>query len=639
MRAANRGLFFFVVAGVCLPLAGRAERAPLMDLIVPQTVMLKDAKHPSIAIVNDGLDTIRVELSAQILEASPGATLTVKPKIVVVPPAGRKTATLVAGGSAGQLRAQIVAVERTRRVVLRRDVLLAPPPAMASRATVIAFAAPEGGLKIDARQTLGFRPHNTLLPLASSWGITLPEIDALVTKRLPHEVQATSADGRSAAVVLGNAKETSVIPGAPPRRLAAVNASLQAFPHHGIFEAVLRPFGDDKAPGVKLQITTAHPLWCPILMVVAGIGLALLTQYVLTVATPASRLRRRVQAAVDAYAEHAEKDWSCGQYDLGKDLKRQSERIGATLDERLSRSFTSLEDVQPIADAVSKLEASVDAWRDFHRELGDLDHSLTHARKGITGAPRPYGIWPSPEEPHLFVEADKLRTGHAIGADELSRIREKVRAATAELPRWQVLNATSALQYRLVQSLAAHAVTQLSTDEKTRLDATSARLQRVWVALWITTELNAAIPGLPDLEAELRAIQLELSILSGHLAPKPGAPAIKAEPILPVLLPSPTAVAAAPARARRSSGFPLHPFRRIMIWSIVVAIIVGAVAAYAILSSSYFGKPWGAPKDYFDALSAGFGSQALASIATAMGSMLGERAARRSSKATTIVSS
>lgn len=602
-------------------------------VILLALVMLAPAMAEEPPIKFEGDDTIAIEpgtKQALTILNNTGMSLTIQTR--ALDESGNETTALTVGDPSARIAPGGVATVTVTAAATSRDTkgflvaLATRGPLAASPAAV-------------ARRRFVITPKTTRLePLVSKWNMTSYRwkpgnrdfhnavIPIKATTECPPNpsrmaVGGVASSSGGAAMVTAQCTETGVSPGPVGVRLTFLGLGHNTGDYTGTLDLVP---DDDKKGAVELSVRRTDFVLLPMLVLVAGIGLAMVA------ARQAGRLSALSEAEEETWllqseaaaAERAFRDKARGttwsSYTLEPQLTNALAGIRAQLKE-LGMGFSKLDKENPrykaLLDKLRGLRKTISAWPAFADRLAALDTALATVRS-VAPMYRPGDVdKPVPAFTELVA---RLLLGKAISPDDALDCMEKVEAMAKLSQEWPV-QAKAALALDERAERIEGALPSDYRENRAGLNAARNKIGEARREMWrakdaneyrelaVTTDLGAAQSTLDGLS---RFLETFVPMGPEEAAVAPGEQLRRAPSALEGIL---TERAATPSEIARA----IAAQRRLR--NVLVFLSLAVVTLWTGLTTLYFNKPFGTARDYLTLLAWGFGAQAgLEALATAV---------------------
>jgi hypothetical protein len=388
----------------------------------------------------------------------------------------------------------------------------------------------------------------------------------------------------------------------------------------------------DLVPGVEggeveITVGVTDAIYWAALVLLVGIVIAFALKRLIGVKRVQSELGESL-AEINATFARARRDFSTetagqpyGAYDLLPVFDAASEEAKAKID-ALSRNFGVGIDSAAHDEAnaaLGSMREAADSWQPFGESLAGLALHLGELNSDLPGEGGD-DIWPA-GRPQILAEPPKLLNGHAFASfDEYSECRGKVADAGELLSYWDSLRRQLA-EYRELQRRLLEG--NHPTADREALEGLEPSMQEIANELWrVTSEAELA-----ERESKEDLLRIE-KVLSRFPIPP-------ASPGKPDVLSTARVLVARTGLTVASSGGPVAGTERTEFqwaemakklrqrrFALDLLIAAGAlgIALFAGLNALYFGKEFGTPADYLNALLWGGTTEgAMAGLIAALG--------------------
>ena len=407
---------------------------------------------------------------------------------------------------------------------------------------------------------------------------------------------------------------------------------------------------DEKAGDVTLTVNVTDFILWPILVLLAGIALAVWGQHY-------TGVHRKILTLLERHA-NAETTFkglpqSIHGYQISANLDEKFKGLKETLVGLDKAYFDKFDEEQKYTDAIVELEAleaHVDAWGKFETKLTALKGALDKLKPVVDTAERPPAeALPDPDlvHPVFYTTASGLLEGKAITLDEFTKLQAEIEGATRLAREWEELEGLAQWSRGRITVLREN-YQSMTEKERERLDEAHQSVNSAWFDLWLAkNEEQITASGVRSEILIAKDAVWRLSHRFGAPAPEPPPPTLVRVfayvPGMDLVEPPETAGEVRPAKHYAFMRVPLpeisldqlpaEPEKRVVFARqaihrgdksiLYIAIVTALVTG---LSAVYFPKNFGTLADYLAALIWGGATKAaLEGLNAALGALFSQR--------------
>ncbi|HKU75586.1 MAG TPA: hypothetical protein VJR02_16870 [Pyrinomonadaceae bacterium] len=611
----SRLLMLTLVFGLCFSVSAQQEREPF-EFVETGTLTLAAGQDNKVQILNN--KAMPLVLTIHLIDSSTtGAPLLssvveFEPKVMQLPSAGGGAIVLrikpnhsLAPGSS--LAGYLVISEGGSGTLLRKAVSFEVPDQSAKDKS-----KPLKSLTASLTSTVYFWPFfEKGIVKPAPLPVSLP----LSSNDTP-DVIKNSLAGKPVARLVMETGETALVSyeGATAELPGGTSGVVLGFTGSGVagqYAGELLPIKVGENQPVKLTVIFKHHWIYAAGMILIGIALYYLMRAYLNVGRRVLELREQQAQLDDAFSRAVErfKESAKGKPYAGDsiqlDFEMRSEALLVSINGLKKKNLIRLDesgtDYKTIIEELSKLNSVAQDWSRFaESKLNPLSEALKDSQLGFATRPSDTSI--TDQVPAIAIQATATLESHP---GPMSILQFETRKAKIEelLPRlsgWRTLNSRVAtLERQYAKFVKGPDFAKLDQIQQETLKSNWEQALVIWRKLWTRPAVDIDINSL---DQSLFGLEDSLAVITGitTLVPATSAAAKEAD--------------AVPLREREDAERIAHIGRKRFAWDLFYLGLVTAIATYGGLTTLYFGHPFGAVKDYFEAFVVGFSTKPLIDV-------------------------